>query len=177
MSFHELIASYPWITKRAARVMDLDSKIPLRNPFAYLLAIFVPYAGRLGGFFGFLILVYIVFILAALAVPAYQDYTGRAEVSLVWAETESIMDEVGRYYEANDEIPASLAVLRLPLTLADGTPLYLDPEDMVIEVYMERGDLYLIPAVNDRDRIFWRCEAGPGLRATQMPMFCVNGAE
>jgi len=177
MSFHELIASYPWITKRAARVMDLNSKLPSRNPFAYLLAIFIPYAGRLGGFFGFVILVYIVAILAAIAVPAYQDYTVRAQVSLVWAEAEYIMDTVGRSYETNEEIPPSLEALRLPNALADGTPLRLAPEDMYLEVDMEAGVLYLAPGIDGRGRVTWRCEPGDGMSVTQMPAFCVNGVQ
>lgn len=43
MSFHELIANYPWLVKRFARVSPKEqAKIPKRNPFAYVLAIFVP---------------------------------------------------------------------------------------------------------------------------------------
>jgi len=43
MSFHELVASYPWLIKRVAHVSPTDSvKIPRRNPLAYLLAIFIP---------------------------------------------------------------------------------------------------------------------------------------
>ncbi|MBL8639369.1 MAG: M48 family metallopeptidase [Alphaproteobacteria bacterium] len=43
MSFHELIADYPWLVKRFARVNPKEqTKIPKRNPFAYVFAIFVP---------------------------------------------------------------------------------------------------------------------------------------
>src|SRR5690606_20594287 len=52
MSFHELISGYPWLTKRAARVMNPDAPLPRRNPFAYLPAAFIPYTG--GGLWGFL---------------------------------------------------------------------------------------------------------------------------
>jgi Zn-dependent protease with chaperone function len=57
MSFHELTAGYPWLTKRAARVMSVESPMPRRNGFAYLLAAFIPYAGRLGSGFGLMMLV------------------------------------------------------------------------------------------------------------------------
>ena len=78
MSFHELVASYPWTGKRLVRVLDRTPEIPRRNPLAYLLAIFVPYAGRMGAGFGVLIYVYFVGIIAAIAIPAYQNYTVRA---------------------------------------------------------------------------------------------------
>lgn len=43
MSFHELIANYPWLVKRFARVNPKEqAKIPKRNPFAYVFAIFIP---------------------------------------------------------------------------------------------------------------------------------------
>ena len=177
MSFHELIASYPWITKRAARVINPAAPMPSRNPLAYVLAIFVPYAGRLGGAFGFLILIYIVIILAAIAIPAYQDYTVRAQVSLVWAESEQIMETLGRYFEANEEVPASLESLDLPTELADGTPLYFNADDMVVTVEMTNGDLLLAPGIDDAGRVVWRCEAGFGLTTTQMPPFCADGVQ
>ncbi len=79
MSFHELTAAYPWLTKRAARVMDTEKAMPKRNGFAYLLSAFIPYAGRLGGGFGLLMLVYIIGVLAAVAIPAYKGYVTRAK--------------------------------------------------------------------------------------------------
>ena len=44
MSFHELISSYPWLTKRLTHVTPdfPKNKMPRRNPLAYLLAAFIP---------------------------------------------------------------------------------------------------------------------------------------
>jgi Zn-dependent protease with chaperone function len=44
MSFHELLASYPWLTKRVARVSPEfpQDRMPRRNPFAWLLCLFIP---------------------------------------------------------------------------------------------------------------------------------------
>src|SRR5476649_1199547 len=39
------------------------------------LAVLIPYAGRIGAWFGFMMVGYIVGVLAAIAIPAYQDYT------------------------------------------------------------------------------------------------------
>ncbi|HTK84245.1 MAG TPA: M48 family metallopeptidase [Patescibacteria group bacterium] len=44
MSFHELLRSYPWLTKRVARVSPdfPQDKMPRRNPFAVFLCLFIP---------------------------------------------------------------------------------------------------------------------------------------
>ncbi len=44
MSFHELLASYPWLTKRVARVSPEfpQDKMPRRNIFACLLCLIIP---------------------------------------------------------------------------------------------------------------------------------------
>jgi Tfp pilus assembly protein PilE len=44
--------------------------------------VFVPYANRLSADFGFLIVIYVMGVLAAFALPAYQDYTTKAKRSL-----------------------------------------------------------------------------------------------
>ena len=53
MPFHELTAGRSWLTKRAARLLHPDVRMPQRNILAYVVAAFIPYAGRLGGGFGF----------------------------------------------------------------------------------------------------------------------------
>ncbi len=44
MSFHELLRSYPWLTKRVARVSPdfPQDRMPRRNPFAVFLCLFIP---------------------------------------------------------------------------------------------------------------------------------------
>ena len=76
MSFHELTGAYPWLTKRVWRVIDRDAVPPARHKLAYVLAAFIPYAGRLGGGFGFLILLYVVGVMAAIANPGLQRLHG-----------------------------------------------------------------------------------------------------
>lgn len=62
MSFHELVASYPWLIKRIARISPQSERaVPSRNVLAYLLAIFVP---RLN--FTSLALIYLVIIAIAM---------------------------------------------------------------------------------------------------------------
>lgn len=172
MSFHELTAAYPWLTKRAARVMDTQAPMPPRNIFAYLLAAFIPYTGRLGGGFGLLILVYIVAVLAAVAVPAYHDYTVRAKVSVAVIGTQSVREALGNYYQANHKVPESLDTLGIRSPLDDGTRLSLDPKKMVLTVSTKQGELIFTPTTDAAGRIVWNCSNGEGIKPMQLPPSC-----
>jgi Zn-dependent protease with chaperone function/Tfp pilus assembly protein PilE len=174
MSFHELTAGYPWLTKRAARVMDTEAAMPKRSIGAYLLALFVPYAGRLGGAFGMLIMVYIVGVLAAVAIPAYQDYTVRAKISAAVFESENTRQVLAGYYENNQVVPESLEVIGMNAELADGSPMYLDSDNMVLTISLSAGDVIFTPQIDENDRIFWNCTNGEGIKDSQLPAACKN---
>jgi len=172
MSFHELIAGYPWLTKRAARVMDTSAKMPQRSGLAYLLAVFIPYAGRLGAGFGLLILVYIIGIMAAVAIPAYHDYTVRAKVSTAIINSQGARDALGKYYESNKTVPDTLDIVGIPSQLADGTELMLDPNQMVLTVSTKEGELIFTPTTDAEGRISWGCTNGEGIKPQQLPPSC-----
>lgn len=171
MSFHELISGYPWLTKRAARVSSDGPGTPARNPFAYLFAIFVPYGGRLGGGFSFLIVVYIIGVLAAVAIPAYKDYTVRAKLTSVVIESQPARDKLAAYYLSSHRIPDNLETAGVAGRLADGSPLSLDPKNMSLTVTTKHGELVFLPS-SARGRIVWTCTNGEGLRPAQVPPSC-----
>lgn len=176
MSFHELIAGYPWLTKRLSRVIDPGAPLPSRNPFSYVLAAFVPYAGRLGGGFGVLILVYVVGVLAAVAIPAYHDYTVRAHVSAAVTQSQGARATLAGYYESKHEVPASLEAAGAPARLPDGTPMKLDPKRMVLTVVLKQGELVFNPSLDAQGHVMWSCVNGPGLRPAQLPPACRQAA-
>ena len=170
MSFHELISGYPWLTKRAVRMTD-EPAAPSRNPFAYLVAVFVPFGGRLGGGFSFLIMVYIVGILAAVAIPAYQDYTIRTRLTAVVAESRPAREQLAAYYLSNHRVPETLEAAGVATQLADGSALSLDPKRMTLTVTTKHGELVLVPA-DSHGQIVWTCTNGQGLKPAQLPPAC-----
>jgi Zn-dependent protease with chaperone function/type II secretory pathway pseudopilin PulG len=172
MSFHELTAGYPWLSKRVARVMNTQGAMPRRNGLAYLPALFVPYAGRLGAGFGVLIMVYIVGVLAAVAIPAYHDYTVKAKVHAAVINTQPARDALASYYQSVEGVPRSLEAAGISPQLADGTPLSLDPKSMALTVSLKEGEVVFTPGIDEQDRISWECANGNGIKPTQLPATC-----
>jgi Zn-dependent protease with chaperone function/type II secretory pathway pseudopilin PulG len=171
MSFHELVAGYPWLTKRVARVLDGTKPVPERNALAYVLAIFVPYAGRLGAGFGMVVVIYIVAMLAAIAIPAYQDYTGKAKLAAAVVETDVARIALAQRYLETRQIPASLAAVGLPEQVGDKR-LSLDPEGMILTVTTPQGELIFVPSRNADGKIVWNCKGGKDIKPAQLPPAC-----
>jgi Zn-dependent protease with chaperone function len=172
MSFHELIASYPWTAKRAIRMLDKNPQMPGRNPFAYVLALFVPYAGRMGAGVGVLIYVYLIGVMAAIAIPAYQDYTVRAVLTGAAAESEHARQQLVQYFHTENKIPASLTDAGVNAELQNGVQLSLNPKGMVLTVHSKRGELIFTPKRDAQGQISWVCSAGTGVKPQQLPSMC-----
>lgn len=119
-SLHELTGDYPWTAKRAFAVDELaqgrEPKQLGRNPLAYLLALFVPRVPGVGGAGGILVVVAVIGILAAIAIPAYQDYLGRAALHSVLSQTAEAKAAVEAFATKNNQWPAELSQLELQQT-------------------------------------------------------------
>lgn len=172
MSLHELLSGYPWTTKRAARVVDPETKIPARNGFSYLLAVFLPYAGRMGSGFGLLILVYFIGVMAAIALPAYSDYQARLLFTTAKLQSQPARDALAQYYQAKQAVPQSLDQVGIPSRLPDGSALAFDPAKMVLSVGTLKGALTFTPSLDDQGRISWTCSAGENVKKSQLPPDC-----
>lgn len=172
MSFHELTAAYPWLTKRVARVMNPAVKLPPRHALAYAVAAFIPYTGRLGGGVGFLIVVYLIGVLAANAIPAYQDHTVRTKLGAATFASQNARDTLGGYYQTHKAVPESLGSLGIAPKLADGSSLALDANTMALTVATRQGALLFIPSPNAQGLIEWRCVAEEKIKPALLPAEC-----
>ena len=174
MSFHELCAAYPWHVKRVARVLP-EAQVPARNPLAYLLAVFVPYAGRLGAGFGLLVMVYIIGVLAALAIPHYQDYQLQAQVATALTETAPARQALSAYYQARETVPESLEEVGISDTLPSGQHLSLDVDNMTLSLPLGKGTLALEPEVQQDGSLLWSCKTQGELTLRKLPAQCLQG--
>ena len=60
----------------------------------------------------------------------------------------------------------------MPATLADGSQLTLEAENMVLTVESPRGALVFSPEERADGTIAWHCAGGAGVRAAQLPTQC-----
>lgn len=172
MSYHELTGGYPWLTKRAAQVLDPDAKMPRRHGFAWLLACFIPYAGRLGGAGGLIVVVAIIGILAAIAIPAYGDYRARAQLAGAYLASEPARQAIALHFAKNQEPPESIEAAGLQPSLPDGSQLTLDAETMMLSVDTASGQLVFTPEIEEGKITGWQCSPGLGTRAARAPAAC-----
>jgi Tfp pilus assembly major pilin PilA len=183
MSFHEITNDYPWLCKRLARVSEHHGVAiepnPRRSVGAWILALFVPRIGIPGlGGVGALVGIAMIGVLAAIAIPAYQDYTLRAKVVEALNHLERVRAATAPYVTQNGAYPDSLSQVGVPaeaidsnfgsialteegieLTLRSDAPA-LDGETLVYGAYRAEGG-----------QIDWSC-AGGTLPAKYRPVKC-----
>lgn len=184
MSLHELISDYPWLTKRLAAVnaqeQGQEARHPSRNPLAWLLALFVPRLGMGGGAASVLVMVAIVGVLAAIAIPAYQEYIARAKLVAAEAAGRKAADLVANYYYANGQVPQTLeqAGFSTPPEGAGVSAMAVDPGTGVIRVTLgvapySGKSLVLVPSLDAEKRVVWRCVSDE-IPAKALPPDCRN---
>jgi type II secretory pathway pseudopilin PulG len=172
MSYHELTSGYPWLTKRVARILHPEVEPPGRNGFAYLFALFTPYVGRGGGPVGIVVVLAIVAVAFAVAVPAYRDFEAKARLTFAYQSSEVARRALAAYYVEKKEVPTSLEAAGVPATLADGSQLSLDSDTMTLTVDTPKGQLVFTPDENPDGSVTWHCAGGIGVRAAQLPTGC-----
>jgi len=188
MSYHELTNDYPWLCKRLAHISAVSDRgprgyqAPRRNVGAVLLASVTPRFGVGGGGASALILVAMIGIMAAIAIPAYHDYTLRAEVAGVWPVVEEIQTAAHKYVDENRAYPESPSDVGLPDTLESGPVKRIRVIDEGFELTLRSDNEQLNDATvvvaafaTDDGGISWSCIDG-SLPAKYRPPHCRSGS-
>lgn len=114
MSFHELTSDYPWLTKRmSASIAQSKGEAvnhPRRNIFAWILSFFIPRCGA-GGASSLLITIAMIGVLAAVALPAYQEHVEKSRLSIAYSSLMEVKDKVSNFVITNGQWPTSMTDL------------------------------------------------------------------
>jgi Tfp pilus assembly major pilin PilA/Zn-dependent protease with chaperone function len=188
MSFHELTQDYPWLSKRLSRVMALahgqEPTPPRRHPLAWVFALFVP---RLGvgagsGLVSLMVVIAVLGILLAIAIPAYQDYTVRAAVSAALPQIERVRSTLDPMVAANGGYPADLADAGIDAAMFTDpvASAQLTDEGVVFrlagsEPQMADKTIVLQAYSDDSGKVGWRCDRGT-LEPRFRPAACRSGS-
>jgi Tfp pilus assembly major pilin PilA len=126
----------------------------------------------LGSGIGVLLYVYVIGVLAAIAIPAYQDYTVRAALSQAIITSQHARDALSASYQESKQIPSSLASVGIAETAPNGLTMRLDPKHMILTVQSARGILVFTPREDSPGHVVWKCTAGSEFRPAQLPTSC-----
>lgn len=179
MSFHELVGDYPWLAKRMGAVKALaegqEVEHPRRHFGAVLLALFVPRIGLAGA--GPIVTVAIIGILAAVAIPAYNDYKIKAQLAPAYAAGRAATAKVGQYIASNRALPSSLEQAGVQAAADGVASIQLAPDSGVIYVVTHvqgasgPGVLTFHPSAGQDGAVIWKC-AAEGIREQVLPPDC-----
>ncbi|MBV8389473.1 MAG: pilin [Mucilaginibacter sp.] len=127
-----------------------------------------------------MIVVAIIGILAAIAIPAYQDYTIRAKVSEGLSFADFAKTTVSEYYISNNVWPSSNASAGMP-TLISGnyvSNLVVSASGSVSIITVSFSNsvasglqIVLIPSTSSSNAISWTC-SGNGQNPNYLPSSC-----
>lgn len=182
MSFNELTGDYPWLTKRMATAIALSKgteiKHPRRNSLAWVLSLFVPRFGA-GGAASVLVVIAIIGILAAIAIPQYHEYTEKARFISAYSSAQTVKAKVTNYVNDNNEWPESMQSLGYETdTLMDDsnhTEIGIYDNGMVgvkVGTTEDGEDKYIIlePELSEGE-LSWKCYS-ENIPSKQLPHAC-----
>lgn len=125
----------------------------------------------------FLVFISLVGVLAAIALPAYQDYTTRARISGALSIGNGATASVEAYYYQHEEIPGSLeqAGFSTPITNDIGS-ISLNSENGSVVVTMatdpvRKKSFVLTPSLDANKKIVWTCSS-QDIQSKYLPQQC-----
>lgn len=122
---------------------------------------------------GILPLIFVTGMLAAIAIPAYQDYVTRAKVAQARSEGIMFRLEVDDFFVREHRLPKDLAELgKTPSASTPGLSIVYSGGriEIIVPLQGKPGTLYLTPKVSG-DRLAWECTA-ENIRPMHLPREC-----
>lgn len=127
--------------------------------------------------FGGVFFVAMIGILAAIALPAYQDYTGRARVAEVITQVQPIQREVESFYQQHNMMPLENIMVGLdePLLLAGEHSVLISDGSIEVQIVSDLGaidseTMVFVPLFS-KTEFRWGCKGG-SLPARFRPSAC-----
>ena len=113
VSLHELTSTYPTLSRRVTDTLALKDGVlaakPERHPLAYLVAIFMPGGGASAAPANALVIVVIVGLLAAMAIPAFQKVRQSSQEKMCFNNSRMLSASLDQYQLENNHGATSWA--------------------------------------------------------------------
>lgn len=126
-----------------------------------------------------MIVVAIIGILAAIALPAYQDYTTRAKITEAIGFAAAAKTAVSEHVLTRDEWPASNTAAGLAATISSPVVADVQVANEVITVTLSSaglgeagGEEFTLTGSTAGAGVSWECKPSSGLDAKFMPSSC-----
>lgn len=130
---------------------------------------------------GLVVDVFMIGVLAAISLPAYQDYTTRSRIVEALVAAEPVSMAVGNYYLANKQLPPDLKAVGVDATQLSRQirNIELNPDDGVLTIYINvpagnDSSVILTPEVDAQGKIVWACSSAT-IRNRWLPSQCRKG--
>ncbi len=110
--------------------------------------------------FGFIA---VIGILAAIAIPAYHDYTLRSKMSGVYQSGQAITQELTQYYAEHQALPTDIHELTIPTLPNWVSGVQLDSEQGVLDLQLappsNGQSLQFVASEDENGLLSWRCQS------------------
>ena len=122
--------------------------------------------------FGFIA---VIGILAAIAIPAYHDYTLRSKMSGVYQSGQTITQELTQYYAEHQALPSDIHELAIPTLPTWVSGVELDSDQGVLELQLAPPGtgqtLQFVASEDENGTLTWRCQSQT-IRPRALPQPC-----